>query len=181
MIAIRQFRDAIVHKLKDAQIPTILNKVYSSRARKIWGSEESLILVYTPETEFDDQDTAPIIYGADTVIAVEIVSQGGEELDDRLDELTQLVVDALIYPHGSEGPFEGKLEWIYVKSIGSEFTAGAEVLKGSQTVTFAGMWRAILPAETPVDEFRTMGTDLGPPDDAQAEDLNVNFTTDMRT
>ena len=181
MIQIKEIREKVTQRLKDSAIPGILDKVYPSRARKIWNTEDSLILVYTENSTFEDNDTAPVIYNVETDILVEIICQGGEELDDRMDELTQQVIDSLIYVHGVEGPFDGSLEWIYLKEVSSEFSAEGEILKASQSIRFSGMWRVALPDETPPDDFLTMGTDLGPPTDSQAEDLDSDFTTNMRT
>ena len=58
-------------------------------------------------------------------------------------------------------------------------SAEGEVLRNSQLVTFVAEWQATLPDDQATDDFLSMGTDLGAPESAKADDLEANFITDM--
>ena len=97
-----------------------------------------------------------------------------------MDEITDAVVRALLQVHDISGLFDGTLEWFFLREIRPTLSADGEVLKFSQSIVFSGRWRAILPDEVPDADFLRMGSTLGGPDSAYAEDLETNFITDMR-
>lgn len=183
MHQIKQIRDKIAQALVAASIPGVLAKVFPSRVRKAWPDEGDFICVYTQNSDFDDQDTAPTIYQVDTDVVVQVIVQqalAGQDLEDRMDEITDDVVRALLQVHGISGPFDGALEWFFLRGIRPTLSAEGEVLKFSQSVVFSGRWKVILPDEVPDADFLRMGSTLGGPDSAPAEDLETNFITDMR-
>lgn len=184
MLRLKQIRDQITASLIAANIPGVGPNVFPSRARKIWPEEENLLLVYTQNSDFDDEDTAPIIYKVDTDVVVQVIVQqapSGQDLEDQMDQITEFVVRDLLKVHGIDGPFGGTLEWIKLKNIRPTLSAEGEVLKYSQDVTFSGQWKAIIPDTVPGDDFSRMGTTMGPPVGANAADLDVTFISDVRT
>lgn len=184
MLQLKRIRDQVTASLIAANIPGVGDKVYPSRARKVWPEEEDFLLVYTQNSDFDDEDTAPIIYKVDTDVVVQVIVQQAPaemDLEDRMDQITELVVRDLLKVHGIEGPFQGTLEWIKLKGIRPTLSAEGEVLKFSQNVVFSGQWKAIIPDTVPGDDFARMGSTIGPPVGANAADLDVTFISEVRT
>lgn len=190
-------RQAVVAALKAAAIPTVADRVYPSRSRKVWTDEGDLALVFTQETSSDDEDTAPTIYRNDTSVVVQLIAQETAEretspgdleddeqeeaLEARLDDLAEAVVVALQPVHGVEGPFGGLVEWFRFRGTRPTLTAEGELLRNSRQVLFSAQWRAALPDTVPESEFLRMGSDLAPPTSAHAEDLGSETVTNMRT
>lgn len=184
MLQLKEIRDKIVTALVAAAIPGVDDKVYPTRARRAWPEEGDFICVYTQNSDFDDQDTSPTIYQVDTDVVVQVIVQqapSGQDLEDRMDEITDKAVRALLQVHDISGPFDGTLEWFFLRGIRPTLSAEGEVLKFSQSIIFSGRWRAILPDDVPDAEFLRMGSTLGGPGDASAEDLDTTFISDMRT
>lgn len=189
MIQINTIRSEVVALLKAANIPGVEDKVYPSRSRKIWPSEGDLLLVFTQETDADDQDRAPVIYQNSTTLAVRVIVQGAdeedttdeeeEEIEARLNILTDAVVRAMHPIHGAEGPLNGACDWLKWRGLRPVVSAEGEVLRNSQLVTFVAEWQATLPDDQATDDFLSMGTDLGAPESAKADDLEANFITEM--
>lgn len=183
MLQLKQIRDKITQTLVAASIPGVLSKVFPSRARRAWPEEGDFICVYTQNSDFDDQDTAPTIYQVDTDVVVQVIVQQaptGQDLEDRMDEITDAVVRALLQVHDISGPFDGTLEWFFLRGIRPTMSAEGEALKFSQSVIFSGRWKSILPDEVPDADFLRMGSTLGGPESASAEGLDINFISDMR-
>lgn len=190
-------RAAIVAALKAATIPSVGDRVYPSRSRKVWTDEGDVLLVFTQETNSDDEDTAPTIYRNESSVVVQVVAQETEDQEDdpsdlsdndqeealeaRLDGIAEDVVVALQPVHDIAGPFGGLVEWLRFRGSRPTLTADGEILRGSRQVLFSAQWRAALPDDTPTAEFLTMGTNLTPPAPAHAEDLGANIQTEMRT
>lgn len=184
MIHLKDIRKAVADTLIAANIPTVLDKVFASRARMIWPEEGDFLCVYTQVSNFEDNDTSPVIYTVDTDIVVQVIAQDAtteQAIEDRLDTITDAVVRTLLKEHGISGPFSGKLEWIYLKSIRPTLSAEGEVLKCSQSIEFEGRWRITLPSAGPTDDFLSTHTTLGSPTDTHAPALDSIFITNMRT
>jgi hypothetical protein len=184
MQQLKQIRDKVTQALVAAAIPGVDDKVYSTRARRAWPDEGDFICVYTQNSDFDDQDTNPTIYQVETDVVVQVVVQQaptGQDLEDRMDEITDKAVRALLQVHDISGPFDGTLEWFFLRGIRPTLSAEGEVLKFSQSVIFSGRWKAILPDAVPDADFLRMGSTLGGPDNASVDDLDTIFISDMRT
>lgn len=184
MIQLKQMRDRTTAALIAANIPGVGLRVYPSRARSGWPEEEDFLCVYTQATDLDDQDTAPVIYSAKTDLVIRVVVQNApkdQDLEDRMDQITEAVVLAMLPVHGIAGPLDGLLEELLLRSVRPTLSPDGEVLKFSQQVLFSAQWKRAIPDEGPEDDFLRMGTDLGPPAAAQATDLDAPFTTNMRT
>jgi len=184
MIQIKAIRDQATADLIAANITGVTSKVYPSRSRPVWPEEQDHLLVYTTNTDADDQDTAPVSYLCITDLVVQVVAQGGTSdaaLEDRLDQITAEVVDALQPLHGIAGPLSGAAEWVTFRGIRPTLSADGEILKGSQNIIFSVKWRVELPNGTPPDDFLRAGTTLGAPTAAKAPDLDTDFQTNVRT
>lgn len=184
MIQLKNIRTQVVADLVAANITGVLAKVYPSRARPVWKEEGDLLLVYTTNTDAEDQDTAPVEYMCTTDLVVQVVVQGqtaDQDLEDRLDQITAEVVDTLQPLHGIAGPLAGYAEWVTFRGIRPTLSADGEILKGSQHIIFAVKWRVALPNGTSPDDFLRVGTELGAPTATKASDLDTDFTTDTRT
>lgn len=192
MLQIRDIRKQAVSDLKAAAIVGILDNVFPSRSRKIWPAEGDTLLVYTQNSDADDQDTAPVIYQVDTTLVVRIVVQETDDadldndaqeeaLESRLDEITEAVVRALQPVHGIAGPLAGLADWVHWKGLRPYMTAEGDVPRNSRQVLFSVIWSAELPDTLPTAEFLRAGTELSPPDVSHAEGLASEFITEMRT
>ena len=190
MIQINTIRSGVVALLKAANIPGVGNKVYPSRSRKIWDIEGDLLLVFTQETDSDDQGRSPVIYQNSTTLAIRVIVQGAdeetstdeeeEEIEVRLNVLTDAVVRAMHPVYGSEGPLNGACDWLEWRGIRPVIGADGEVLRNSQLVTFVAKWQSTLPDDMATDDFLRMGSDLGAPASAKAESLDATFITEMQ-
>lgn len=184
MIQLKQMRDRTTAALIAAAIPGVGDRVFPSRARSGWPEEEDFLCVYTQGTDFDDKDTAPTIYEGQTDLVIRVVVQRAprdQDLEDRMDQITEAVVRAMLPVHGIEGPLDGLLDWLLLRAVRPTLSPEGEVLKFSQQVIFSAQWKRAIPDETPADDFLRSWTTLGAPESAQADDLDATFTTNMRT
>lgn len=184
MIQLKQMRDRTTAALIAAAIPGVGDRVFPSRARRGWPEEEDFLCVYTQGTDFDDKETAPVIYEAQTDLVIRVVVQkapSDQDLEDRMDQITEAVVLAMQPVHGIAGPLDGLLEWLLLRAVRPTLSPEGEVLKFSQQVLFSAQWKRALPDETPPDDFLRAVTTLGAPAAAQAPDLDATFTTNTRT
>lgn len=191
MIAVRTIRQEAVALLKAANIPGVLDRVYPSRARKIWPDEGDLLLVYTQESDADDQNTAPVIYKVLTTLVVQAMVQGTDEEDPsdeeeeaieaRLDELTEAVVRAMQpVVFNIMGPLNGSCDWVTWKGTRPVISGDGDVLRNSRAITFSVTWSQSLPDDPCPDDFNTSGTTLGGPAAANAPAIDATFTTQQR-
>lgn len=190
MNRLRLIRRQVVADLKAAAIPGVGDRVFPSRSRKIFPEEGDLLLVYTQDLDADDKDTAPVIYSVDATLVVRVVVQDDEEAEDgddeealesRLDELVETVVRVLQPVHEVDGPLGGLVEWLRWKGTRPFLSADGEIPRNTRQILFSAQWSAELPDTIPADDLLRIGTQLEPPAPAQAGDLSVSFTLDMRT
>lgn len=184
MIQLKQMRDRTTAALIAAAIPGVGPSVFPSRARSGWPEEGDFLCVYTQASDMDDQDTAPVIYSVKTDLVIRVVvqkAQRDQDLEDRMDQITEAVVLTMLPVHGITGPLDGLLDDLRLRAVRPTLSPDGEVLKFSQQVLFSAEWRRAIPDDTPPDDFLRAGTVLGAPAAAQAPDLDATFTTNMRT
>jgi hypothetical protein len=189
VIVLTHLRTAVVAALKTANLDGIGDRVFPSRSRKTW-PDGDCILVYTQTVEADDQDTAPVNYNLVGTVEVQIRAQESEEddatgeeeeeLETRLDAYAEAVLVALhpIEPSAA-GPFGGLVDWFKFTGTRPHLSAAGEVLKGSRIVSFSAIWNQFLPSQDAPDALRRFGTTLGGPTEAQAGNLDAQFSTEV--
>lgn len=192
MIAIRTIRQEATALLKAANIAGVGTNVFPSRARKLWPSEGDLLLVYTQESDADDEGTAPVIYKVVTDLVVQAMVQGADEedpsdeeeeaLEARLDEICEAVVRAMQpVVLNIMGPLNGCCDWVQWKGIRPVISGDGDVLRNARAITFRVTWSQSLPDDPCPADFLRSGTTLGGPTAANAPAIDTTFTTEQRT
>lgn len=188
---VRSIREAVVALLKGAAIPGVLDNIFPSRSRKIWPDEGDLLLVFTQDTDADEQDTAPVIYACATTLAIRVMVQAEEEEDTsdaeeeaieaRADDLSEHVLRIMQPVVSSNGPLGGLCDWIKWKGFRPMISPDGEILRNSQLLTFSVIWDMALPDTPCPDDFNISGTTLGGPTAANAPAIDATFITQQRT
>lgn len=90
-----EIREAVVALLKDST--DALDRVSSSRARRVWTEGLPAIVVYTPREEFEESIQSPREYRVRTDVVVEIIVEGSAESvpDELLDTVSDQVWEIL--------------------------------------------------------------------------------------
>ena len=95
MHARNTLRNAIISKLKSANISGVGNNVFGSRSRKLWTGDLPAILVYTrTEDSKAPQLSSPLLQRT-LKIGIEARATAGDDLEDVLDSLAEGIESAV--------------------------------------------------------------------------------------
>jgi hypothetical protein len=204
MKRISQIRAAIVDRILAAGIPRVGSRVFDQRAENAFPDELPAIIVYAQQTAFEGETRQPRHYYAETVIRVESIVKGDfwpDEIppvdpdDDpvqppkvspaaQLSEMTEAIVNALIYPWDAEivawdqppaGPFGGLASDVILVSVESQFGDDSSEVVGSEVVSFRIQWNQTIPDIEPPDALQTVAISVKTDPTVHAEDLDQNY------
>ena len=193
IITCMKIRHAVVSALKAANIPTVGDKVFSSRDINAWPKEGNFICVYTNSHSFEDQGTSPVIYQAQTTLTVDAIIQGDKvriidghrvviPIDDQMDEISDLICEALIpSPEPVDGPLYqavGIKHFVRLQSIDTTFTGDGDMDRGNARLTFVYTWSCVLPNGEAENDYLLNENTLKVKDGDDAK--NMVWETDVR-
>jgi len=166
MISLTELRSVIVETLKNRNILTIGERVFSSRTENAWNEEGNFICVYTNNNKFDDGDRNPVVYGVTSEVIIDIVVQdvyettiNGEtrilDVADQMDFITQEVLNAVVMDKTDSNIYRNlPFKKIRVDSIQNTLAGNGEFDKGTQRISLVYTWYMELPVfGIPEDEF----------------------------
>ena len=152
--AIRLLRHAIIDTLVAAEIDGIGENVFEARREDAWPEEGSFAVVYTDSFKLDDQRTSPKTYKVSGLVLVDVVCQEtGDGVNDKLDIMTEKVIDVLQPMMPKEGFFGGLTKRFVVTEIENDLSALGEMTRGTQRISFATEFNVTYPLGGPVDYF----------------------------
>lgn len=108
------------------------SNVFTSRARKLDSHEMPAILIYTPDEKVSIYNASPREYRRVCTLKIDIAAEGGDEVEDAIDDYAKLVEQAII-DHDTLG---GTVDDIALTSVESECLADGEKTVGGISLSF---------------------------------------------
>lgn len=119
------------------------NNVFTSRSRKLDSHELPAILIYTPDEKVSVFNSSPLEYRRTCTLKIEIAAEGGDDIEDTLDDYAKLVEGAL----GLHDTLNDSVDYVILLSVESEVTADGEKIAGGIALTYEVVYNT-----TPVNE-----------------------------
>jgi hypothetical protein len=159
--AVKIFRNDLITLLKSSAIEGIGDNVFKSRTDPFWPEESGAVLVYTPQTSFEDKRTSPRFYFAESQVVIDVYGNDSNgDLDDWLDEKSREIVEALQPVEKRQGPFNGTVKLFTLKSWSNNLSSKGEQERGCQRIIFNAEWTCCVTTGGPADEFLKAKTTL---------------------
>lgn len=164
---IKAFRHAVVNSLKAANLPGIGSNVSASRTSKIWPEEESFVIVNVAKIDFDDKETSPRFYYAESELSIDIYARSflsdednidgvysDSDLNDFLDD-TMHAVAAVVEPCPYwAGPYQGIVSKCVLRSYSNNLSSRSEAERGAANLTFDVKFTAKIDHTAATKDFR---------------------------
>ncbi len=106
--------------------------VFTSRSRKLDSHEMPAILIYTPSERVGVFNASPLEYKRVCTVKIEIAAEGGDDIEDQLDDWAKLIEQAMVF----HDTLNDTVDEIILLSVDSEISSEGEKIIGGLALTY---------------------------------------------